>query len=78
MLREEHRLRVYENRVRTRISGPQRNEIIEGWRKLHEELHNLHPLPNIITTIRSRKMRWAAGYVARMGEECIHDLGRKM
>jgi hypothetical protein len=68
-LREEGRLRVFENRVLRRIFGPKRNEMTEGWRKLHnEELHDLYPSPSIIRTIKSRWMRWA-GLVARMAEE---------
>jgi hypothetical protein len=44
-LRGEHRLRVFENRVLRRISGPERDEVRGGWRKLHcEELHNLYSL----------------------------------
>jgi hypothetical protein len=66
-LREEHRLRVSENRVLRRIFGPKREE--DGsWRKLHiDELHSLYSSPNIIRVIKSRRMRWA-GHVARMGE----------
>jgi hypothetical protein len=68
-LREEHRLRVFENRVLRRIFGPKRDEVTEEWRKLHnEELHNLYSSPDIIRQVKSRRMRWA-GYVARMGEE---------
>jgi hypothetical protein len=54
MLREERRLRVFENRVLRRI------EEVEGdWRKLHnEELHNLYTSPSIIRVIKSRRMRW--------------------
>jgi hypothetical protein len=65
-LREEHRLRVFENRVLRRIFGPKREE--DGsWRKLHnDELHSLYSSPNIIRAIKSRRMRWA-GHVARMG-----------
>jgi hypothetical protein len=65
-LREEHRLRVFENRV-LRILGPRREE--DGsWRKLHnDELHNLYSSPNIFRVIKSRRMRWA-GHVARMRE----------
>jgi hypothetical protein len=65
-LREEHRLRVFENRVLRGIFGPKRDEVIGGWRKLNnEELHNLYASPSIIRMIKSRNMRWA-GYVARM------------
>jgi hypothetical protein len=68
-LREEHRLRVFENRVLRRIFGPKRDEVKGEWRKLHnEELHNLYSSPNIIRTIKSRRMRWAR-HVARMGEK---------
>jgi hypothetical protein len=66
-LREEHRLRVYENRVLRKIFGPKREE--DGsWRKLHnDELQSLDSSPNIVRVIKSRRMRWA-GHVARMGE----------
>jgi hypothetical protein len=64
-LREEHRLRVFENRVL--IFGPKREE--DGsWRKLNnDKLHSLCSSPNIVRAIKSRRMRWA-GHVARMGE----------
>jgi hypothetical protein len=52
-----------------RIFGPKKDEIIGGWRKLHnEELHNLYSPPNIITMIKSRKICWAE-YAARIGAE---------
>jgi hypothetical protein len=67
-LREEHTLRVFENRVLRRIFGPMRDEVTEEWRKLqNEELHNLYSSPDIIRQIKSRKIRWA-GHVACMGE----------
>jgi hypothetical protein len=67
-LREENRLRVFENRVLWRIFGPKRDEATEEWRRLHnEELNDLYSLPNIIRVIKSRRMRWAV-HVARMGE----------
>jgi hypothetical protein len=56
------------NRVLRRISGPKRDDLTGGWRKLHnEELHNLYSSPSIIRIIKLRKVRWA-GHVARMGE----------
>jgi hypothetical protein len=67
-LREEHRLRVFENRVLRRIFGPKRDEVTGEWRKLHnEELHDLYSSRNIMRIRKSRRMRWA-GHVARMGE----------
>jgi hypothetical protein len=68
-LREEHRLRVFENRVLRRLFGPKKDEVTGKWRKLHnEELHDLYSSPSIIRIIKSWRMRWA-GHVARMGEE---------
>jgi hypothetical protein len=67
-LREEHRLRVFENRVLGRIFGPKRDKVTGGWRQLHnEELHGLYSSPSIIREIEARRMRWA-GHVARMEE----------
>jgi hypothetical protein len=65
-LKEEHRLRVFENRV-LRIVGPKREKVIEGWRKLYNEFHNLYSSPNIIGLFKSRRMKWA-GYVTQLGE----------
>jgi hypothetical protein len=57
-LREEHRLRVFENRVLRRIFGPKREEV-GSWRKLHnDELHNIYSSTNIVSVIKSRRMRW--------------------
>jgi hypothetical protein len=68
-LREDHRLRVFENRFLRRIFGLKRDEETGEWRKLHnEELHNLYSSPDITWHIMSRRMRWA-GHVASMGEE---------
>ena len=70
-LREERRLRVFENRV-LRIFGPRRDEVTGEWRKLHnEELSNLYCSPNIVRVIKSRRMRWA-GHVARMAKRGIY------
>jgi hypothetical protein len=56
-LREEHRLRVFENRVLRRF-GPKRDEVTGDWRKLHnEELHNLYSSPSIIRMMKSKRMR---------------------
>jgi len=68
-LREEKKLRVFENMVLRRIFGPRRDEVTGDWRRLHkEELNDLYSSPNIVRVIKSRRMRWA-GHVARMGEE---------
>jgi hypothetical protein len=68
-LREERRLKVFENRVLRRVFGPKRDKETEEWRKLHnEELNGLYSLLNIVRVIKSRRMRWA-GHVARMGED---------
>ena len=67
-LREERRLRVFENRVLRRVFGRKRDEVTGKWRKVHnEELRDLYSLPYIVRVVKSRRMRWA-GHVARMGK----------
>jgi hypothetical protein len=68
-LREEHRLRVFENRALRRIFVPKGDEMTGDWRQLHnEELHNLYSSPYIIRMIQSRRMR-GAEHVARRREK---------
>ena len=67
-LREEHRLRVFENRVLRRIFGPKKDGVTGQWRKLHnEELNDLYSSPYTVRVIKSRRMRWA-GHVTRTEE----------
>ena len=59
-LREERRLRVFENRVLRRVFGTKRDEVTGEWRKLHtEKLRDLYSLSNIVRVVKSRRMRWA-------------------
>ena len=72
-LREERKLRVFENMVLRGIFGARRDEVKGEWGRLHnEELNDIYSSPNIMWEIKSRRMRWAE-HVARMGEErgCI-------
>jgi hypothetical protein len=72
IVREEHRLRVFEKRLLRRIFGPKREEVTGGWGKLHnEDVHNLYSSPIIIRIIKSKSMRWA-GHVARMERIGMH------
>jgi hypothetical protein len=65
-LREEHRLRMSENRLLRSIFRPKGNEVSCGCRKLcNEEFHNFHPTPSLIRMIKSRRMRWT-GHIARI------------
>jgi len=67
-LREERKLRVFENMVLRRIFGPRRDEVTGEWMRLHnEELNDLYSSPNIVRVIKLGRMRWA-GHVARMVE----------
>jgi hypothetical protein len=66
-LREERRLRVFENRV-LRTFGPKKDEVTGEWRKLHnEELNNLYSSPSFVRVVKRRRMRLAE-HEARMGE----------
>jgi len=68
-LREERKLRVFENMVFRRIFGPRTDEVTGEWSRLHnEELNDLYSSPNIVRVIKSKRMKWA-GHVARMEEE---------
>ena len=70
-LREEIKLRVFENMVLRRIFGPRRDEVTVEWRRLHNaELNDLYSSANIVRLIKSRRMSWA-GHVARMGGERV-------
>ena len=70
-LREECRLRVFENRVLRGIFGSKRDGVTGEWRKLHnEELNDLYCSPNIVRVIKSRRMRWAE-HVAHMSERTV-------
>ena len=66
-MREECRLKVFENRALRRIFGPRRDEVTGEWEKLHNvELNDLYSSPSIVRVIKSRRMRWV-GHVARVG-----------
>jgi hypothetical protein len=68
-LKEEHRLRVFENRVLSRIFRSKRDEVMGSWGKLHnEELRSLYSARSIIRIFTLRRMRWT-GHVARMREK---------
>jgi hypothetical protein len=71
-MREERRLKVFENRVLRRIFGPKRDEVTGEWRKLHnEELNDLYCSPDTIRVTKSRRMT-KVGHVARRGGEEVH------
>ena len=68
-MREERRLRVFENRVLRRILERKTYEVTGEWRKLHnEELDELHSSQCTIRVIKSRRVSWV-GHVARIGRE---------
>jgi hypothetical protein len=67
-LREERRLRVFENRVLWRIFGPKKDKARKERRKLkNEKLNDMHSSPNTFRVIKSRRMRWTV-HVAPMGK----------
>jgi hypothetical protein len=71
-LREKHILRLFDNRVLRKIVGQKRDEVIGGWKTVHNaELRNLYSSPSIIRMIKSRRMRWAR-HVSRMGRSEMH------
>jgi hypothetical protein len=70
-LREEHRLRVFENRVLRRIFGPKRDDVMGEWRKMHnEELHNVYSSPDIIRQVKANEVGGACGTHGR-GEKSV-------
>ena len=73
-MREERRLRVFENRVLRTVFGPKRDEVTGEWRKLHnEDLKDLYSLPNIVRVVKSRRTRWVGHvmwHVWGRGEVC--------
>ena len=77
-LREEKKLRVFENMVLRRIFGPRRDEVTGEWRRLHnEELNDLYCSPNIVRVITSRRMRWADIYncnISKLSIMCFEML----
>jgi hypothetical protein len=63
--------------VLRRIFEPNLDEIIGGWRKLHDgKLHNLYSLPSIITVTKSRRIKWAE-HITVIGKECMQSIGKK-
>jgi hypothetical protein len=71
-LREERRLRVFEDRVFRRVFGRKRDEATGEWRNLHnEEQNDLYSLPSIVRVVKSRRMRWA-GHVVCIGGRGVH------
>jgi hypothetical protein len=77
-IREERRLRVFENRVLRKIFGPKRDEVTGEWRKLHNELNNLYSSPNNVQVIKIKKnvIGWACSAYGG-GERCVQSFGGK-
>jgi hypothetical protein len=74
-LREEYRLRVFENRVLRRIFGPKKDEAMGRWRKLHnKELHDLYSLPSMIRIMKLRRMEWAGGILYLALHNCLFSI----
>ena len=72
ILREEHRLRAFENRVLRKIFGPEWDKLKREWRKLHnDEVNDVYSSPDVIWVIKSGRMRWA-GHVSCMGRAEVH------
>jgi hypothetical protein len=78
-LREEQRLKVFENSVLRRIFGPKRDEVTGEWSRLHnDELIDLYSSPNINQVIKSRKNEMGGAWSTHGGKEkCIQDFGRE-
>jgi hypothetical protein len=76
-LRDEHRLRVFKNRLLRKIFGPKSVQVTGKWKRLqNEELYALYPSPNIIQVIKSRRMRWVGHVSCMEGQErCIQGFG---
>jgi hypothetical protein len=76
-LREEHTLRVSENRALRRIFGPKRADVTGEWRKLHnEELHNLYSSPDIIRQVKANEVGGVCS-THRRGEKSVQGFGEK-
>ena len=75
-MKEERRLRLFENRVLRRVFGPKRDEVTGEWRILHnEKLGDLYSLTNIVRVVKSRRMRDGARNAYGGEERCIQGCG---